>query len=220
MNTNGDEHYGNGVPTAMHGVSQATKKIEQDSAAGEFLGQRKVGKKSRNNETEKKEKSAEGAEPRKSGGEGGEGRVGAESIGGARKKKKGEAKEGGHAENPIEENGEGGPRLLMGKPADQIKKANGVSSGRADQKKIKKEADESQMNRAEVGERNLLQTENKVEAGSTEKNGAEGNGESGRQPKGVGRGKAVGEAGPVYFTREKSNDPSRDEEANPRREAT
>lgn len=186
MNTNGNEHDGNGVPTAMHGVSQATKKIEQDSAAREFLGQGKVGEKSRNHETEKKEKSAEGAEPRKSGGEGGEGRVGAESIGGARKKKKGEAKEGGHAENPIEENGEGGPRLLMGKPADQIKKANGVSSGRADQKKIKKEADESQMNRAEVGERNLLQTENKVEAGSTEKNGAEGNGESGRQPKGVG----------------------------------
>ena len=92
MNTNGDEHDGNGVPTAMHGVSQAAKKIEQDSAAREFLGQGKVGKKSRNHETEKKEKSAEGAEPRKSRGEGGEGRVGAESIGGARKKKKGEAK--------------------------------------------------------------------------------------------------------------------------------
>lgn len=70
MNTDGDEHDGNGVPTAMHGVSQATKKIEQDSAAGEFLRQGKVGKKSRNNETEKKEKSTEGAEPRKSGGEG------------------------------------------------------------------------------------------------------------------------------------------------------
>ena len=220
MYADGDENDGNSVPAAVHGVAQASEKIEEDSAAREFLGQGKVGKKSRNNKTEKKEKSTEGAEPRESGGEGGEGRVSAESIGGARKKKKGEAKEGGHAENPIEENGEGGPRLLMGKPADQIKKANGVSSGRADQKKIKKEADESQMNRAEVGERNFLQTENKVEAGSTEKNGAEGNGESGGQPKGVGRGKAVGEAGPVYFTREKSNDPSRDEEANPRREAT
>jgi hypothetical protein len=152
----GDENDGNSAPATVHGVSQATKKIEEDSAAGEFLGQGKVGKKSRDNETEKKEKRTEGAEPRKSGGEGGEGRVSAESIGGARKKKKGEAKEGGYAENTIEENGKCGPSLLMGKPAEKIKKANGVSSGRADQKKIKKEAHESQMNRAEVGQRNLL----------------------------------------------------------------
>jgi len=152
----GYENDGNGIPATVHGVSQATKKIEEDSAAGEFLGQGKIGKKSRNHETEKKEKRTEGAEPRKSGGEGGEGRVGAESIGGARKKKKGEAKKCGYAENTIEENGESGPSLLMGKPAEKIKKANGVSSGRADQKKIKKEADESQMNRAKVGERNLL----------------------------------------------------------------
>jgi hypothetical protein len=152
----GDKNDGNGIPATVHGVSQASEKIEEDSSTGKFLGQGKVGKKSRNNETEKKEKRTEGAEPRKSGGEGGEGRVSAESIGGARKKKKGEAKKCGYAENTIEENGKCGPSLLMGKPAEKIKKANGVSSGRADQKKIKKEADERQMNRAEVGQRNLL----------------------------------------------------------------
>ena len=108
----------------------------------------------------------------------------------------------------------------MGEPAEKIEKANGVSPGRADQKKIKKEADESQMNRAEVGEGNLLQAKNKVEAGSAQKNGAEGDGEGGGQPKGVSGGKAVGKAGPVYFTREKSDDRSRDEDADPRREAT
>ena len=89
--TDGDKNDGNSVPSAVNGVAQASEKVDEDSAAGEFLRQGKIGKKSRNDKTEKKEKSTEGAKPRKSGGEGGEGGVGAKPVGGARKKKKGEA---------------------------------------------------------------------------------------------------------------------------------
>ncbi len=68
----------------------------------------------------------------------GEGRIGAEAIGGARKKKKGEAEEGGDAEDAVEEDGEGGTGFLLREPAKKIEESDGVSTSGAYEKEVKK----------------------------------------------------------------------------------
>jgi hypothetical protein len=104
-------------------------------------------------------------------GERGEGGIGAEAIGGAREKKKGEAEKGGDTEDAVEEDGECGAGFLLREPAKEIEESNGVSASGADEEEVKEEADEGKMDSAEVGEMNFLEAKNKKEASGTEQDG-------------------------------------------------
>jgi hypothetical protein len=148
-------------------------------------------------------------------GERGEGGIGAEAIGGARKKKKGEAEESGDAEDAVEEDGESGAGLLLRKPAKKIEKSDGVSASGADEEEVKEETDEGEMDSAEVGEMDFLEAKNKIEASGAKQDGEEGDKEGGGEPVGLGGGEAVGEVGPVDFAREKSEDAGSNAEADP-----
>lgn len=197
MDGESHENEGDGVAASVHGGAKTLEKIDEDGTSGEFWWEREVGQKAGKDEAEEKKKSAEGAEPRQGGGEGGEGRISAEAIGGTGKKEKGEAKEGGHPEDAIEQDGESGAGFLLREPAEEVKEAHGVAAGGADEKKIKEEADKSEVEGAKVGEGNILQAEEKEETSSAKEDGAKGNKKSRGQPKGVSGGEAVGEAEPV-----------------------
>jgi len=97
-------------------------------------------------------------------GERGEGGIGAETIGGAREKKKGEAEESGDAEDAVEKDGESGTGFLLREPAKKIEESDGVSASGADEEEVKEETDEGEMDSAEVGEMDFLETKNKIEA--------------------------------------------------------
>jgi hypothetical protein len=43
VNTEGDEDDGDRVPATVDGIAQAVKKIEDDGAGGEFLGNKEIG---------------------------------------------------------------------------------------------------------------------------------------------------------------------------------
>ena len=149
-------------------------------------------------------------------GERGEGGIGAEAIGGARKKKKGEAEEGGDAKDAVEEDGEGGTGFLLREPAKKIEESDGVSASGADEEEVKKEADEGEMDSAEVGKMDFLKAKNKIEASGTKQDGKESDEKGSGEPVGLGGGEAVGEVGPVDFTRKKAEDAGGDAEADPR----
>jgi hypothetical protein len=104
-------------------------------------------------------------------GERGEGGISAESVGGAREKKKGEAEKGGDAEDAVEEDGEGGAGFLLREPAKEIEESYGVSASGADEEEVKEEADEGEMDSAEVREMNFLEAKNKKEASGTKQDG-------------------------------------------------
>ena len=148
-------------------------------------------------------------------GQRGEGWIGVEAIGGARQKKKGEAEEGGDAEDAVEEDGEGGTGFLLREPAKKIEESDSVSASGADEEEVKEEADEGEMNRAEVGEVDLLEAENKKEASGTKQDGKESDEEGGDEPVGLGGGEALGEAGPVDFAREKTENAGGDAKTDP-----
>jgi hypothetical protein len=71
-------------------------------------------------------------------GERGEGGIGAEAVGGAREKKKGEAEKGGDAEDAVEEDAEGGAGFLLREPAKKIEEPDSVSASGAYEKEVKK----------------------------------------------------------------------------------
>ncbi len=148
-------------------------------------------------------------------GERGEGGIGAEAIGGAREKKKGEAEKGGDAEDAVEEDGEGGAGFLLREPAQKIEESDGVSASGADEEEVKEEADEGEMDSAEVGEIDFLEAKNKKEASGTKQDGKEGDKEGSGEPVGLGGGEAVSEVRPVDFAREKTENAGGDAKTDP-----
>ena len=148
-------------------------------------------------------------------GERGEGGIGAEAIGGSREEKEREAEEGGDAKNAVEEDGQGGAGFLLREPAQKIEESDGVSASGADEEEVKEEADEGEMDSAEVGEMDFLEAKNKKEASGTKQDRKESDDEGGGEPVGLGGGEAVGEVGPVDFTREKAEDAGGDAKTDP-----
>ena len=71
------------------------------------------------------------------------------------------------------------------------------------------------MDRAEVGEVDLLEAENKKEASGTKQDGKESDEEGGDEPAGLGGGEAVGEVGPVDFACEKTENAGGDAKTDP-----
>jgi len=191
------------------------EEIEDDRAGGEFLGKGEIGEKARENEGEEKEKGAEGTEPGEGLGERGEGGIGAEAVGSAREKKKRETEKGGDAEDTVEENGESGAGFLLREPAKKIEESDGVSASGADEKEVKEKADESEMDCTKIGEVDFLEAENKKEASGTKQDGKESDEEGGDEPAGLGGGEALGEAGPVDFAREKTENAGGDAKTDP-----
>jgi hypothetical protein len=151
-------------------------------------------------------------------GERGEGGISAEAIGGAGEKKKGKAEKGGDAEDAVEKDGEGGTGFLLREPAQKIEESDGVPASGADEEEVKEEADEGEMDGAEVGEMDFLEAKNKKEASGTKQDGKESDEEGGGEPVGLGGGEAVGEVGPVDFAREKTENAGSDAKADPRGE--
>ncbi len=148
-------------------------------------------------------------------GERGEGGIGAEAIGGAREKKKGEAEKGGDTEDAVEEDGEGGAGFLLREPTQKIEESDGVSASGADEEEVKKEADEGEMDSAEVGEIDFLEAKNKKEASGTKQDGKESDEKGGGEPVGLGGGEAVSEVRPVDFAREKTENAGGDAKTDP-----
>ena len=215
MNGDGNENGGGGMPAAVHGVAEAVDEVEENGATGKFFGDGQVGQKGGEKKSKKKKEGAERAKPGKGGGQGREGGVGAKAVGRTWKKEKGQTEESGHAKDAIQKNGESGAGFLLGKPADEIEKANGISPGGADEEEIKEKAHEGELKSPEVREMHILESEQKKEAGSTHQDGSQSDKEGGAQPPGVSGGESVGEAGPIHLGGQKSNDPRGDGEAEP-----
>ena len=135
------------------------------------------------------------------------------------KKKKGEAKKGGHAEDAIEENGKSGPGFLFREPAKKVVETDSVPTGGADEKEIKKETDKSEMNGPEIREMDLLQAKEEPEAGATKADGEKGDEKSGNQPPGMGGGEALCEVRPVYLSGQEAEEPEGDPDTDPRGQA-
>jgi len=199
----------------MHGVTKTVQEVDQDGPAGKIFGQGKIGQKCRQEETKEKGECAERAQPRKGGCQRGKGGIGAETVGGARKKEKGQPEKGGHAENAVHENGESGAGFLKGKPAEKIEEPHGIASRGADQEKVEEKTGEGELKGPNIGERDFLEAKEKIKTRSAEKNGEQGNEQGGNQPEGVGGGEAVGEVGPVDFGREKGKNAGGDAEPDP-----
>lgn len=218
VNGDGNENGGGGMPAAVHGVAEAVDEVEENGATGKFLGDGQVGQKGGEKKSKKKKEGAERAKPGKGGGQGREGGVGAKAVGRAWKKEKGQTEESGHAKDAIEEDGKSGAGFLLGKPADEIKKANGITPSGADEEQIKEKAHEGEVKSPKVGEMDFLKVEQKVEAGPAHQDGGQSDEEGGAQPQGVGGGESEGEAGPIDLGGQKSDDAPRDGEAEPGRE--
>ena len=210
-----DEDDGDRIPTAVDGIAQAVEEIEDDGAGGEFLREGEIGKKPWEDEGEKKEKGAEGTKPGERLGERGEGGVGAEAVGGSREEKKRETEESGDAEDAVQKNGESGAGFLLRKPAQKIEEPNGVSASGADEEEVKEEADEGEMDCTKVGEVDFLEAQNKIKSRGAEQDGKESDEEGGDEPAGLGGGEAVGEAGPVDFASEKTENAGGDAKTDP-----
>ena len=203
----------------MSCVTNSVKKVENNGAARDFFWKGKMREKSRQKESQKQKNGAQGAEPRQSLGKGQEGRIGPQAVCRPGKKKKGEAKKGGHAEDAIEENGKSGSCFLFREPAEKVVEPDGVPAGGTDEKKIKKETDESEMKSPEIGEMNFLQTKKEPEAGSTKADGEEGDEKSGDQPTRMGGGESLSEVRPVHLSGQEAEDAEGDPDADPRRQA-
>jgi hypothetical protein len=152
-------------------------------------------------------------------GKGEEGWIGPQAVCCPGKKKEGEAKEGGHAEDAIEEDGKSGPGFLFREPAEKVVEADGVSAGGADEKEIKKETDESEMKSPQIREMDFLQSKKEPEAGSAKADGEKGDKKSGDEPTGMGGGESLCEVGPVHLSGQESENAEGDPDANPRRQA-
>ena len=200
-------------------VTNSVKEVENDGAAGEFFWKREVRKKARQKKSQKQKNSAQGTQPRQSLGKGQEGWIGPQAVCRPGKKKKGEAKEGGYAEDAIEEDGKSSPCFLFREPAKKVVEADGVPAGGADEKEIKKETDESEMNGPEIREMDFLEAKKEPEASSTKADGEKGDKKSGDQPTGMGGGESLCEVRPVHLSGQKAEDAEGDPDADPGRKA-
>ena len=200
-------------------VTNSVKEVENDGATGEFFRKREMRKEARQNKSQKEKNGTQRTEPRQSLGKRQEGGIGSQAVCCPGKKKEGEAKEGGHAKDAIEEDGKSRPGFLFREPAKKVVEADGVATGGADEKEIKKETDESEMNGPKIREMDFLQAKKEPEAGSAKTDREEGDEKSGDQPTGMGGGEALGEVGPVHLSGQESEDAEGDPDANPRRQA-
>ena len=97
-----DSHKGDGVPTPVGCVTNSVKEVENDGVSGEFFRKREARKKAGQKKSQEQKNSAQGTQPRQSLGKGQEGWIGPQAVCRPGKKKKGEAKESGHAKDAIE----------------------------------------------------------------------------------------------------------------------
>jgi hypothetical protein len=167
VDAQGDSHKAEGVPAPMSCVTNSVKEVENDGASRKFFRKREMRKKTRQKKSQKQKNGTQGTEPREGLGKGEEGGIGPKAVCCPGKKKEGEAKEGDHAEDTVEKDGKSGPGFLFREPAEKVIKADGISAGGADEKEIKKEPNESEMNGPEIREMDFLQTKKEPEAGST-----------------------------------------------------
>jgi hypothetical protein len=217
MDTQGDPHKGNGVPATMRCVTNSVKEVENDGASGYFFWKREMRKKARQKKSQKEKNGTQGTKPRQGLGKGEKGGIGPQAVRCPGKKKKGEAKEGGHAKDAIKEDGKSGPGFLLREPAEKVVEADGVSAGGADEKEIKKETDESEMKGPEIREMDFLQAKKEPEAGSAKADGEKGDKKSGDEPTGMGGGESLCEVGPVYLSGQKAEDAEGNPDADPGR---
>jgi len=203
----------------MSCVTNSVKEVENDGASRKFFRKREMRKKARQKESQKQKNGAQGTKPRQSLSKGQEGGIGPQAVCRPGKKKEGETKEGGHAEDAIEEDGKSGPGFLLREPAEKVVEADGVSAGGADEKKIKKETDESEMKGPQIREMDFLQAKKEPEAGSAKADGEKGDKKSGDEPTGMGGGESLCEVGPVHLSGQKAEDAEGNPDADPGRKA-
>ena len=108
---------------------------------------------------------------------------------------------------------------MFREPAKKVVETDGVPAGGADEKEIKKETDESEMNGPEIREMDFLEAKKEPEASSTKADGEKGDEKSGDQPSGMSGGESLCEIRPVYLSRQEAEDAEGDPDANPRRQA-
>ena len=135
--------------------------------------------------------------------------------GGGGKKEKGQPKEDGHAEDAVEEDGEGGAGLAVGKPAQEIENADGVTPGGADEEKVEEEADEGELQGAEEGQGDFLEAKKEPETDPAKQDGDQGEEERAGEPGGVGREEALAELAPVHLAGEEAEDAGGDGHPDP-----
>lgn len=219
VDAQGDSHKADGVPSAVGCVANSVKEVENDRSPGQFFGKREMRKEARHKKSQKEKTSTQGAEPRQSLGKGQECGIGPQAVCCPGKKKKSESKEGGYAEDTVQEDGKSCPGFLFGKPAEKVVEADGVPAGGANEKEIKKETDESKVNGSQVREMDFLQAKKEPEAGSTKADGEEGDEKSGDQPPGMGGGESFCKVRPVHLSGEEAEDAEGHPGADPRRQA-
>jgi hypothetical protein len=219
VDAQGDSHKAEGVPAPMRCVTNSVKEVENDGTPGKFFRKREMRKKARQKKSQKQKHGTQRTKPRQGLSKGEKGGIGPQAVCCPGKKKKGEAKERGHAEDAIEENGKSGPGFFFREPTEKVVEADGVSAGGADEKEIKKETNESQMNGPQIREMDFLQAKKEPEASSTKADGEKGDEKSGDQPSGMGGGESLCEIRPVYLSRQEAEDAEGDPDANPRRQA-
>jgi hypothetical protein len=219
VDAQGDSDKAEGVPAPMSCVTNSVKEVENDGASRKFFRKREMRKKARQKKSQKQKNGTQGTEPREGLGKGEEGGVGPQAVCCPGKKKEGEAKEGGHAEDAIEEDRKSGPGFLFREPAEKVVEADGVSAGGADEKEIKKETNESEMNGPQIREMDFLQSKKEPEASSTKADGEKGDEKSGNQPTRMGGGESLGKIRPVHLSGQESENAEGDPDADPGRKA-
>ena len=200
-------------------VTNSVKEVENDGASRKFFRKREMRKKARQKKSQKQKNGTQGTEPREGLGKGQEGGVGPQAVCCPGKKKEGEAKEGGHAEDAIEEDGKSSPGFLLREPAEKVVEADGVSAGGSDEKEIKKETDKSEMKGPQIREMDFLQAKKEPETGSAKADGEKGDKKSGDEPTGMGGGESLCEVGPVHLSGQKAEDSEGNPNADPGRKA-